>query len=99
MTIIIDRTRDRSKATGPVSVAERQREKDKPKGLYKARVPIYPKLVHGRWRWIKWALLIVMLALVIVPAAAQDETPRQGIRPDAPPYAIRGPYAVGQYRH
>jgi cytochrome c oxidase accessory protein FixG len=66
MTIIIDRTRDRSKATGPVSVAERQREKDKPKGLYKARTPIYPKLVHGRWRWIKWALLIVMLAIYYI---------------------------------
>lgn len=40
-------------------------------------------------------VLVVMLALVLVPVAAQDETPRQGIRPDAPPYAIRGPYAVG----
>ena len=30
----------------------------------KARVPIYPKLVHGPWRWLKWALLIAMLALV-----------------------------------
>lgn len=40
-------------------------------------------------------VLVVMLALVLVPAAAQDEPPRQGIRPDAPPYAIRGPYAVG----
>ena len=40
-------------------------------------------------------LLVVMLALVIVPAAAQDETPRQGIRPDAPPYAIRGSHAAG----
>jgi cytochrome c oxidase accessory protein FixG len=80
MTIIIDRTRDRSKATGPVSIAERQREKEKPKGLYKARVPIYPKLVHGRWRWIKWALLIVMLAIYyITPWFRWD---RPGALPD-----------------
>ena len=80
MTIIIDRTRDRSKATGPVSIAERQREKDRPKGLYKARVPIYPKLVHGQWRWIKWALLIVMLAIYyITPWIRWD---RPGALPD-----------------
>lgn len=80
MTIIIDRTRDRSKATGPVSIAERQREKDRPKGLYKARVPIYPKLVHGQWRWIKWALLIVMLAVYyITPWIRWD---RPGALPD-----------------
>ncbi|MCB9450305.1 MAG: hypothetical protein H6672_02635 [Anaerolineaceae bacterium] len=40
-------------------------------------------------------VLVVALALVMLPAIAQDETPRQGIRPDAPSYAIRGPYAVG----
>lgn len=80
MTIIIDRTRDRSKATGPVSIAERQREKERPKGLYKARVPIYPKLVHGQWRWIKWALLIVMLAIYyITPWIRWD---RPGALPD-----------------
>lgn len=66
MTIIIDRTRDRSRATGSVSVAERQREKEKPKGLYQPRVPIYPKLVHGIWRWIKWVLLIVMLTIYYI---------------------------------
>ncbi|MBN8528469.1 MAG: cytochrome c oxidase accessory protein CcoG, partial [Caulobacterales bacterium] len=49
-----------------VSIAEQQREKAKPKGLYQARVPIYPKLVHGRWRWIKWALLIAMLAIYYI---------------------------------
>ena len=80
MTIIIDRTRDRSAKTGPVSVAEKQREKDRPKGLYKARVPIYPKLVNGQWRWIKWALLIVMLAIYyITPWIRWD---RPGVLPD-----------------
>lgn len=80
MTIIIDRSRDRSKATGPVSIAEKQREKERPKGLYKARVPIYPKLVHGQWRWIKWALLIVMLAIYyITPWIRWD---RPGALPD-----------------
>lgn len=32
-------------------------------GLYKKRTPIYPKLVHGRWRSIKWALLAVTLTI------------------------------------
>ncbi len=40
-------------------------------------------------------VLVVMLALVMLPAAAQDETPRQGIRPDAPEYALHGTYWVG----
>ena len=80
MTIIIDRTRDRSAKTAPVSVAEKQREKNRPQGLYKARVPIYPKLVNGRWRWIKWALLIVMLAIYyITPWIRWD---RPGALPD-----------------
>lgn len=34
--------------------------------LYKSRVPIYPKLVHGTWRKIKWAALIVLLAIYYV---------------------------------
>ena len=68
MTTLIDRTRPKPPAddTGAVSVAEHQREKAKSKGLYKARTPIYPKLVHGRWRWIKWALLIIMLAIYYI---------------------------------
>ena len=68
MTTLIDRTKPKppSGETGAVSVAEQQREKAKPKGLYQARVPIYPKLVHGRWRMIKWALLIVMLAIYYI---------------------------------
>ncbi|WP_339914190.1 cytochrome c oxidase accessory protein CcoG [uncultured Brevundimonas sp.] len=67
MTIIIDRTRDtRASNSAPVSVAEKQRAKAKVGGLYKPRVPIYPKLVHGQWRWIKWILLIVTLTIYYV---------------------------------
>ncbi|WP_262313598.1 hypothetical protein, partial [Klebsiella pneumoniae] len=44
-------------------------------GLYKARVPIYPKLVHGRWRMIKWALLIVMLAVYYITPWIRWERP------------------------
>ncbi|HEX7759298.1 MAG TPA: cytochrome c oxidase accessory protein CcoG [Caulobacteraceae bacterium] len=35
-------------------------------GLYKPRTPIYPKLVHGRWRMIKWALLVATLTIYYV---------------------------------
>ncbi|MBU3970980.1 MAG: cytochrome c oxidase accessory protein CcoG, partial [Alphaproteobacteria bacterium] len=80
MTIIIDRTRDRSKPPGPVSVAERQRDKGRPTGLYKPRTPIYPKLVHGRWRWIKWALLILTLAIYYITPWIRWERP--GALPD-----------------
>ena len=31
--------------------------------LYKKRVPIYPKLVHGKYRLIKWVLLALMLGV------------------------------------
>ncbi len=31
--------------------------------LYKARVPIYPKQAHGRFRAVKWAFLIVALGV------------------------------------
>lgn len=41
-------------------------------------------------------LLVLLAALVVTPTLAQDEgPPRTGIRPDAPPYAIRGPHTVG----
>jgi cytochrome c oxidase accessory protein FixG len=31
--------------------------------LYKKREPIYPRLVHGKWRAIKWAVLIATLGI------------------------------------
>ena len=81
MTLIIDRTRQTPAASsGPVSAAERQRAKARGTGLYKARVPIYPKLVHGPWRWLKWALLIAMLAIYYVTPWIRWERP--GALPD-----------------
>ncbi|WP_395651291.1 cytochrome c oxidase accessory protein CcoG [Brevundimonas sp.] len=80
MTVLIDRTRQKTPGEGPVSVAERQREKARPTGLYKPRTPIYPKLVHGPWRWLKWALLIVMLAIYYVTPWIRWERP--GTLPD-----------------
>ncbi len=79
MTTLIDRTKP-DPAKGPVSVAERQREKNKTTGLYKGRTPIYPKLVHGRWRWIKWAMLLLLLGVYyITPWIRWD---RPGALPD-----------------
>jgi cytochrome c oxidase accessory protein FixG len=65
VTVIIDRKGPTNGAAdgAPVSAAARVREKEKGGGLYKPRVPIYPKLVHGRWRAIKWALLIATLVV------------------------------------
>ena len=67
---------------GPVSVAEKARARSVWSGsLYKPRTPIYPKLVHGKWRNVKWALLVVTLAIYYVvpwirwhrpPAASQQ---------------------------
>ena len=81
MTLIIDRTRQTPAASsGPVSAAERQRATPRGTGLYKARVPIYPKLVHGPWRWLKWALLIAMLAIYYITPWIRWERP--GALPD-----------------
>jgi cytochrome c oxidase accessory protein FixG len=38
-------------------------ERQPPPPLYKPREPIYPKLVHGRFRALKWGLMIVLLAI------------------------------------
>jgi predicted dienelactone hydrolase len=44
----------------------------------------------------KFLLSVLLAALVLVPTLAQDEgSTRTGLRPDAPPYAIRGPHPVG----
>ena len=48
--------------------------------LYKPREPIYPKLVHGRFRAIKWVLMAVMLGIYYgVPWIRWD---RPGAAPD-----------------
>lgn len=83
MTVVIDRTRASAPKheTGPVSAAAKARKSADPGGgLYKPRAPIYPKLVHGRWRAIKWAVMIVTLAIYyITPWIRWD---RPGVLPD-----------------
>lgn len=67
MTVVIDKTKPAPGSQGPESAAVRARKKgDAGGGLYKPRTPIYPKLVHGRWRTIKWAVLIATLAVYYV---------------------------------
>ncbi|WP_304175711.1 cytochrome c oxidase accessory protein CcoG [Phenylobacterium aquaticum] len=68
MTTVIDRTRTpEPEGSGPVSAAARARKKATPGGgLYQPRAPIYPKLVRGTWRNIKWALLILTLGIYYV---------------------------------
>jgi cytochrome c oxidase accessory protein FixG len=67
VTVVIDRTQPAKSDPGaPLSAAARVRGKRAAAGLYQARVPIYPKLVHGRWRAIKWALLVLMLGIYYV---------------------------------
>ncbi|WP_293900265.1 cytochrome c oxidase accessory protein CcoG [Phenylobacterium sp.] len=75
MTVVI------GKASRPASAAQRAKARgDAGGGLYKPRTPIYPKLVHGRWRAIKWALLIATLAIYyITPWLRWD---RPGALPD-----------------
>ena len=83
MTVVIDRTRASAPKheAVPVSAAARARKSADPGGgLYKPRAPIYPKLVHGRWRAIKWAVMIVTLAIYyITPWIRWD---RPGVLPD-----------------
>ena len=68
MTVVIDRVGNREGGHAPpTSVAERVRRKSGGGGgLYKPRAPIYPKLVHGKWRNIKWALLILTLSIYYI---------------------------------
>ncbi|MBI3676602.1 MAG: cytochrome c oxidase accessory protein CcoG [Proteobacteria bacterium] len=44
--------------------------------FYKSRVPIYPKLVHGTFRKVKWAAMAVLLAIYyLVPWIRWDRGP------------------------
>lgn len=83
MTVVIDRTRAPAPKPEPgsVSAAARARANADPGGgLYKPRVPIYPKLVHGRWRAIKWAVMIVTLGIYYVTPWIRWDRP--GVLPD-----------------
>ena len=66
MVTVIERKQPRADA--PVSVAKAAQAKASrgAGGLYKPRTPIYPKLVHGRWRMIKWAMLVATLSVYYV---------------------------------
>ena len=69
MVTVIERAKDLHAQgdSGPVSAAAIVRARAAHDGgLYKPRTPIYPKLVHGRWRTIKWTLLIVTLTIYYV---------------------------------
>ena len=50
--------------------------------LYKTRVPIYPKLVHGRFRLLKWVGMVVMLGDLlrhaVDPLGSRRAAPRSG---------------------
>ena len=82
MTVVIDRVSKQEPAErqAPVSAAARVRRKSGGGGLYAPRTPIYPKLVHGKWRTIKWALLIVMLGIYYITPWLRWERP--GALPD-----------------
>ena len=46
------------------------------RSLYKARVQIYPKLVHGTFRTVKWAVMVVALAIYyVLPWVRWDRGP------------------------
>ena len=50
------------------------------RSLYQKRQPIYPKLAHGRWRTVKWAVMAVTLAIYyLLPWVRWD---RGGTAPD-----------------
>ena len=69
MTVVIDRTQKPTTppSGGPVSAAARLRAKGAKEGaLYQPRQPIYPKSVNGRWRMIKWVLLIATLGVYYI---------------------------------
>jgi cytochrome c oxidase accessory protein FixG len=52
----------RSDAAAPAAPSPKKRQRS----LYKKREPIYPQLVHGKWRRIKWAVLVLTLGVYYV---------------------------------
>jgi cytochrome c oxidase accessory protein FixG len=76
MTVVIDKGSKAAPHGEPESAAVHARRRGEAgKGLYKPRTPIYPKLVHGQWRRIKWALLIATLAIYYVTPWIRWERP------------------------
>lgn len=67
MPTLIDNRPPEPENRTAVSAAVRAKGKGDAKGgLYKPREPIYPKLVHGKWRNVKWALLIITLGIYYI---------------------------------
>jgi cytochrome c oxidase accessory protein FixG len=84
MTVVISRERRPASSTAALKVTPSGAKTTSGGlggGLYKKREPIYPKLVHGKWRNIKWALLIATLTIYYAtpwirwdrPGAAPDQ--------------------------
>ena len=63
-----------------------ERDPNDPGPLYKKREPIYPKLAHGPFRTIKWAVLVATLAVYyVLPWLRWDRgpvTPNQAVLVD-----------------
>ncbi len=60
--------------------------------LYKSREPIYPKLAHGKFRKIKWALLFVTLGIYyVLPWIRWDRGP------DSPNQAVLVDFTNGRF--
>ena len=65
---------------------------DNEEHLYKKREPIHPKLVFGKYRAIKWALLIIALAVYyLLPFVRWDRGP------NAPDQAVLADFAGGRF--
>ncbi len=64
MTVLLDTLEHRSPSPKRVvDVQPPAPSAARPPPLYKPREPIYSKLVHGRFRALKWGLMAVMLAI------------------------------------
>ena len=66
MTTVINTVRSARLDLGPAKGSARAPggpSGDDRRPMYKKREPIYPKLVHGRWRTIKWLALIATLGV------------------------------------
>src|SRR4051812_14932412 len=102
MTVVISRDRRPapSAAGKALSVSERTQAAGRsqtggPLGggdLYKKREPIYPKLVHGKWRNIKWAVLITTLGIYYITPWIRWERPES-----APDQAVLVDLAHGRF--
>ncbi|MEO1193556.1 MAG: cytochrome c oxidase accessory protein CcoG [Pseudomonadota bacterium] len=67
-------------AAAPVETVDVEpvNKKENRQSLYKARVKIYPKLAHGRYRQIKWVVLLVSLGIYyLLPWLRWDRGPGQ----------------------